>query len=36
VGLEEGLGDSDLERFKQLIEIRGAETRGWRGEVKRS
>jgi uncharacterized membrane protein len=31
----EGLGDSDLERFKQLIESRGAETGGWCAEVKR-
>jgi uncharacterized membrane protein len=44
-GLKEKLGDalgasdrrvqSDLERFKELIESRGAETGGWRGEVKR-
>jgi hypothetical protein len=25
----------DLARFKKLIESRGAETGGWRGEVKR-
>ena len=31
----EGLGDSDLERFKQLIESRGAETGGWCAEVNR-
>ena len=44
-GSKEKLGDAlgaperrvkgDLERFKQLIESRGAETGGWRGEVKR-
>jgi uncharacterized membrane protein len=44
-GIKEKLGDalgapdrrvqSDLERFKELIESRGAETGGWRGEVKR-
>jgi uncharacterized membrane protein len=44
-GLKEKLGDalgapdrrvqSDLERFKELIESRGAESGGWRGEVKR-
>jgi uncharacterized membrane protein len=44
-GLKEKLGDalgasdrrvqSDLDRFKELIESRGAETGGWRGEVKR-
>jgi hypothetical protein len=26
---------SDLERFKELIESRGAETGAWRGEVDR-
>ena len=25
----------DLERFKEMIEARGSETGGWRGEVKR-
>jgi len=25
----------DLERFKEVIESRGAETGGWRGEVPR-
>ncbi|HEX3330721.1 MAG TPA: hypothetical protein VHS27_12430, partial [Gaiellales bacterium] len=25
----------DLERFKHLVEDRGGETRGWRGEVNR-
>ena len=44
-GLKEKLGDalgapdrrvqSDLERFKELTESRGAETGGWRGEIKR-
>jgi uncharacterized membrane protein len=44
-GIKEKLGDAlgaperrvkgDLERFKELIESRGAETGGWRGEVKR-
>jgi uncharacterized membrane protein len=44
-GIKEKLGDAlgapdrrvkgDLERFKDLIESRGAETGGWRGEVKR-
>ena len=44
-GIKEKLGDalgvpdrrvqSDLERFKELIEGRGAESGGWRGEVKR-
>jgi hypothetical protein len=44
-GLKEKLGDalgapdrrvqSDMKRFKELIESRGAETGGWRGEVKR-
>jgi uncharacterized membrane protein len=44
-GLKEKLGDalgaadrrvqSDLERFKKLIESRGAQAGGWRGEVKR-
>src|ERR687894_107332 len=43
-GLKEKLGDvlgapdrrvrGDLQRFKELIESRGAETGGWRGEVK--
>jgi len=44
-GIKEKIGDAlgaadrrvrgDLERFKQLIEERGSETGGWRGEVKR-
>jgi uncharacterized membrane protein len=44
-GIKEKLGDAlgasdrrvkgDLERFKELIEARGGETGGWRGEVKR-
>jgi hypothetical protein len=44
-GLKEKLGDalgapdrrvqSDLARFKELIERRGGESGGWRGEVKR-
>jgi uncharacterized membrane protein len=44
-GSKEKLGDAlgaperrvkgDLERFEELIESRGAETGGWRGEVKR-
>jgi len=44
-GIKEKLGDAlgaperrvkgDLERFKELIESRGAETGSWRGEVKR-
>ena len=44
-GVKEKVGDmlgapdrriaGDLDRFKELIEARGAETGGWRGEVKR-
>ena len=44
-GIKEKVGDligapdrrvkSDLERFKELVESRGAESGGWRGEVKR-
>ena len=44
-GVKEKIGDAlgsadrrvrgDLERFKELIESRGAESGGWRGEVKR-
>jgi uncharacterized membrane protein len=44
-GIKEKIGDAlgaadrrvraDLGRFKQLVEERGAETGGWRGEVKR-
>jgi uncharacterized membrane protein len=44
-GVREKMGDAfgapdrrvqgDLERFKELVETRGAESGGWRGEVKR-
>ena len=34
VGLDERRVRGDLERFKELIEQRGAETGAWRGEVK--
>jgi uncharacterized membrane protein len=33
VGLDERRVRGDLERFKELIESRGAETGAWRGEI---
>jgi hypothetical protein len=32
-GLDQRRVRGDLERFKELIEARGAESGGWRGEV---
>ena len=36
LGIIEGKVVGDLERFKEMIESRGAETGGWRGEVQQS
>jgi hypothetical protein len=33
LGMDERHVKKDLERFKELIESRGLETGGWRGEV---
>ena len=33
IGLVSGRVKGDLERFKELIESRGAETGAWRGDV---
>jgi uncharacterized membrane protein len=35
LGMDERRVRGDLERFKEMIESRGAETGSWRGEVKR-
>ena len=34
LGIVERRAEGDLERFKEFIEHRGAETGGWRGEIK--
>lgn len=36
IGLIKRRAEGDMERFKDLIESRGAESGGWRGEVPRS
>jgi uncharacterized membrane protein len=35
IGVPERRVQGDLQRFKEMIESRGVETGGWRGEVKR-
>jgi uncharacterized membrane protein len=35
IGADNRRVQGDLERFKEMIEARGSETGGWRGEVKR-
>ena len=35
VGMFSGRVEGDLKRFKELIEARGQETGGWRGEIRR-